>query len=87
TATDCVLEDRSLQRNIIIIKCGSHSTVVWNPWRQTAEKMGDLGEHGYLNMLCVETANAAEDAVVIEPGKEHHLWVQYEVQAITRAGE
>ncbi|HHO59006.1 MAG TPA: D-hexose-6-phosphate mutarotase, partial [Thiotrichales bacterium] len=42
TATDCVLEDRSLQRNIIIIKCGSHSTVVWNPWRQTAEKMGDL---------------------------------------------
>ncbi len=80
TTTDCVIEDRSLKRNIVIVKCGSHSTVVWNPWQQTAEKMGDLGENGYRKMLCVETANAAEDEVVIEPGKDHHLWVQYEVK-------
>lgn len=80
TATDCVIEDRSLNRNIIIIKCGSHSTVVWNPWKDTAEIMGDLGDSGYLTMLCVETANAADDTVVIEPGKDHHLWVQFDVQ-------
>jgi len=80
TASDCVIEDKTLKRNIIIIKCGSHSTVVWNPWQQTAEKMGDLGTQGYKQMLCVESSNAAEDVVTIEPGKSHQLWVQYELQ-------
>jgi len=82
TASDCVIEDKTLQRNIIIIKCGSHSTVVWNPWQETAEKMGDLGSSGYQQMLCVESSNAAEDVVTIEPGKVHQLWVQYEVQRL-----
>jgi glucose-6-phosphate 1-epimerase len=82
TTNDCVIEDRSLKRNIIIIKCGSNSTVVWNPWRETASKMGDLGADGYKTMLCVESCNAATDVVTIEPGKAHHLWVQYDVQEI-----
>jgi len=80
TASDCVIEDRALKRKIIIIKCGSHSTVVWNPWQETANKMGDLGDDGYKHMLCVESSNAAEDRVTIEAGKAHQLWVQYEVQ-------
>ncbi len=80
TTTECVIEDKTLNRNIIINKCGSHSTVVWNPWQETAAKMGDLGEEGFKKMLCVESCNAAEDVVTIEPAKAHHLWVQYEVQ-------
>ena len=84
TASDCVIEDNSLNREIIIRKCGSHSTVVWNPWQATAEKMGDLGKDGYRHMLCVESSNAVDDVVTIEPGKSHRLWVQYEVQALTK---
>lgn len=80
TTSDCVIEDSALKRNIVIIKCGSHSTVVWNPWQETAAKMGDLGKDGYKQMLCVESANAAEDEVTIEAGKDHHLWVQYSVK-------
>jgi glucose-6-phosphate 1-epimerase len=53
TTSDCVIEDEELKRNIIIVKCGSHSTVVWNPWQEIADKMGDLGEQGYKKMLCV----------------------------------
>ncbi len=83
TTSECVIEDKALNRNIVIIKCGSHSTVVWNPWQETASKMGDLGEQGYKKMLCVESSNAAEDIVTIEPGKVYQLWVQYSVQ--TRA--
>ena len=82
TSNDCVIEDKKLNRNIIIIKCGSNSTVVWNPWQETANKMGDLGKDGYKKMLCVESCNAADDVVTIEPGKVHHLWVQYEVQKL-----
>ncbi|MBL4712417.1 MAG: D-hexose-6-phosphate mutarotase [Gammaproteobacteria bacterium] len=80
TTSDCVIEDKALKRNIIIIKCGSHSTVVWNPWQEVADKMGDLGTDGYKQMLCVESSNAAEDEVTIQPGKAHQLWVQYAVQ-------
>jgi D-hexose-6-phosphate mutarotase len=80
TTNDCVIEDQSLKRNIVIIKCGSNSTVVWNPWLELASKMGDLGEDGYKKMLCVESCNAATDVVTIDPGKAHHLWVQYDVQ-------
>lgn len=83
TTSECVIEDKLLKRNIIIIKCGSHSTVVWNPWQAVADKMGDLGDEGYKKMLCVESCNAAEDVVTIAPGKAHQLWVQYEVQGIT----
>lgn len=84
TASDCVIEDRTLDRNIIIIKCGSHSTVVWNPWQEVADKMGDLGHNGYTKMLCVESSNASEDVVTIQPGKAHQLWVQYGVQQLQR---
>jgi len=79
TVSECVIEDKSLKRNITIKKRGSHSTVVWNPWQETAEKLGDMGEDGYKKMLCVESCNAANDVVTIAPGEAHHLWVQYQV--------
>ena len=82
TVSECVIEDRAMKRNIIIKKCGSHSTVVWNPWQETAAKMGDLGEDGYKKMLCVESCNAADDVIEIPSGKTHHLWVQYQVQQL-----
>lgn len=66
-------------RQIVIKKHGSHSTVVWNPWKAAAEKMGDLGREGYLNMLCVESANAAEDTLKLGPSQSHQLTVTYSV--------
>ncbi len=80
TVTDCVIEDRAGRRKIVIIKCGSHSTVVWNPWRDTAVKMADMNDDGYRSMLCVESANVADDTVTIEAGKSHHLWVQWLIE-------
>ena len=79
TSDDIIIDDG--HRRIGIKKQGSHSTVVWNPWSSVAEKMGDLGKDGYLHMLCVESANAAEDIVSIEPGKRHELRVTYTVDS------
>lgn len=78
---DCVIEDPDARRRIVISKRGSRSTVVWNPWIEKAAKMGDLGDDGYLRMLCVESANAADDTVTLAPGAEHRLWVNYAVEA------
>lgn len=80
TEAECVIEDARWQRNIYIKKRGSFSTVVWNPWIDKAQAMGDMGQDGYLNMLCVESGNAAENIVTIEPGGEHRLWVEYRTE-------
>ncbi len=80
TDNDYSIVDPGLNRTIKISKSGSNSTVVWNPWQATAEKMGDLGKNGYLRMVCVETANAADDFVLLEPGQSHSLTVNYQLE-------
>jgi D-hexose-6-phosphate mutarotase len=80
TGADCVIDDPGLGRRIRICKSGSRSTVVWNPWNEKAAKMGDLGDEGHLHMVCVESANAAENLVTISPGSEHHLQVSYQLE-------
>jgi len=81
TASDCLIRDPIYGRVIRVEKQGSRSTVVWNPWLEKAGKMGDLGDDGYLNMLCVESCNAADDVVTVPPGKSHQLSVRYSVLA------
>ncbi|MGE0225812.1 MAG: D-hexose-6-phosphate mutarotase [Acetobacteraceae bacterium] len=80
TADECVIEDPQLRRRIRIAKTGSHSTVVWTPWTEKADKMGDFGPDGWRNMVCVESANAADDVVTVAPGTHHTLAVEYRVE-------
>lgn len=80
SGNDCQISDPSLKRRIFISKQGSRSTVVWNPWAENAAKISDMGEGCYANMVCVESANVADDAVTLLPGQEHKLWVRYSVE-------
>jgi glucose-6-phosphate 1-epimerase len=80
TGTHLAIADPVMRRRILIDSEGSSSVVVWNPWVDKAEKMGDLGPHGYLRMLCVETANAADDVVQLAPGAVHRLVAEYSCQ-------
>lgn len=82
TDTECVIEDQGLQRRIHINKQNSQSTVVWNPWVDKANKMGDLGDDGYRRMLCVESGNALENEVIIPALGEHYFAVEYRVAAM-----
>jgi len=50
---------------------GSQTVVVWNPGEALAGKMSDLSDHS--RMLCVESANALDDAPLIEPNESHSL--------------
>ena len=82
SVADCIIDDPISNRRIRIAKRGSRSTVVWNPWIEKAAKMGDLGEDGYLHMICVESGNAAENVVQIAPGAEHRMTVRYTVEPL-----
>ena len=77
TGGACEILDPSTDRSLLITATGSRSTVVWNPWIEKAEKMGDFEVDGYLRMVCVESANAADDTVNLAPGQEHVLAAQY----------
>jgi len=82
SVADVLIDDPGYRRRIRVTKRGSRSTVVWNPWTEKAAKMGDFGTHGYRNMVCVESTNAADDVVQIPPGAEHRLWVRYALEPL-----
>jgi len=82
TGNTLCLIDPDLKRKIIIQNQGSSSAIVWNPWIETANKMGDLGVDGYLNMLCVETANAVDDVVELAAGASYVMATEYKVKHI-----
>ncbi len=79
TLADCIIEDPDLHRKIVISKSGSQSTVVWNPWSEKCVAMSDMGEQAYLSMLCIESANAANNRIELQSGDSHSLQVSYRV--------
>ncbi|MBI5937922.1 MAG: D-hexose-6-phosphate mutarotase [Betaproteobacteria bacterium] len=88
TEAECVIEDAQLKRRIRIAKSGSRSTVVWTPWTEKAEKMGDFGpgisgKGGWREMVCVESANAIDNLVNVPAGRAHTLAVEYSVEPLS----
>ncbi len=86
TPADCVIEDAGLKRRIRIAKTGSQSTIVWTPWTEKAEKMGDMGkgksDEGWREMVCVESANAMDNVVAVAPGETHTMTVTYSTEPL-----
>lgn len=82
TEAECVIEDARLKRRIRVAKSGSRSTVVWTPWSEKADKMGDFGADGWRTMVCVESANALENTVTVAAHGSHTLAVEYSTEAM-----
>ena len=73
------LKDTGFDRTINIKSLGSNTTVIWNPWLTSVAKITDLDDSSYRNFICVETANAADDMVTIQPNNEHAITAIYEI--------
>ena len=73
TQAECVINDGGLNRKIHVVKSGSDSTVVWNPWVEKEKGFADMASGEYQEMLCVETCNAATDTITLAPEQSHHL--------------
>ena len=67
------LLDSQMRRRIQLQKQNSLSTVVWNPWREKASDMRDLGEGEWRQFLCIEACNIIDAAIVLPPGQEHKM--------------
>jgi glucose-6-phosphate 1-epimerase len=60
-------------RQIKITNQNSTSVVVWNPWIDKCARMSAMNDDAYLTMLCIESANALNDARTIVPDASHIL--------------
>ncbi|HZL25151.1 MAG TPA: D-hexose-6-phosphate mutarotase [Acidobacteriaceae bacterium] len=69
TAATCIVHDGTVKRRIVVRKENSNTTVVWNPWNE----LPDLGPWEWHEMLAIETANTAENAVTLAPGASHTM--------------
>lgn len=79
TTATATIVDPVLRRRIAVAKRGSRSTVVWNPWIAKAAKMPDFADHEWPGMVCVETANAADDRLTIAPGASARMALEVAV--------
>jgi glucose-6-phosphate 1-epimerase len=68
---EIVLSDKN--RTIHIKNDGSSSVVVWNPWIEKTLRMSAMAPNAYEQMLCIESANAFDDARVLKPQESHTL--------------
>lgn len=61
------------RRVLTIESAGSASVVIWNPWIEKSQRLSQFADEDYKRMVCIETANAADDTITLEPGQEHTL--------------
>lgn len=73
TAAACEIHDTAWQRVIVVEKSGSNTTVVWNPWIEKTRTLADMAPDDWHGMVCVETANAMENAIALPAGGVHTM--------------
>ena len=81
TTAPVTLMDPALGRRLVLTKTNSHTTVIWNPAAELTAKLPDLAPDGWEHFACMETANAAENAVMLEPGQAYTMTMHLAVQA------
>lgn len=69
----CTVDDPRGERRIIIEKSGSETTVLWNPWDEKAKTLSDLAPEEWHSFLCIETANASPNAILLRPNQKHQM--------------
>lgn len=74
--------DHDYHRMIKIEKEHSLTTVVWNPGKELSDKMSDMQPDGWNRFVCVESANAGENAILLNPGESHTLTVKISVEKL-----
>jgi len=82
TNAACVVSDPMWNRRITVEKSGSETTVIWNPWIDKAKSILDMSPDEWQEMICVETANAADNAIRLAAGGSHKLTTSVRLESI-----
>ncbi|HYN67456.1 MAG TPA: D-hexose-6-phosphate mutarotase [Ornithinibacter sp.] len=82
TSDPVTLHDPALGRRLVVTTEGARNIVVWNPWAAKAKEVPDIGDDDWERFVCIEGANAFENAVVLAPGESHTTTYRLEVQPL-----
>jgi glucose-6-phosphate 1-epimerase len=83
TTSPITVEDPTLRRSITVAKANSNTTVVWNPWANGAAALPDMSPDGWRQMLCIEAANTAPDALTLHPHEAHLMETTISLEALS----
>lgn len=83
TTARATVRDPAGGRLIGISKDGSDTTVVWNPWIDNARAMADFGDDEWTGMVCVETCNVRDAAVLLEPDQSYTMTARLDVSGLS----
>lgn len=72
---DIILKDK--HKSLTIHAEGSASAVVWNPWIEKGSNMSGMQAKAYKEFVCIETANAFDDFVMLDAKESHSLKASY----------
>ena len=67
-------------RDIVITSAGTDTLVVWNPGKEITSLLSDIDATAYKNFICIETANAVVDKVLIGAGGYYSISAKYHVK-------
>lgn len=81
TTSPVVVDDPTLNRRLTVKKSNSYTTVVWNPWANSG--LPDMPETGWREMVCIESANAADNALLLKPREAHVLETTIAVERLS----
>ena len=73
TASPLTIHDAANHRDIHVVKGGSDTTVTWNPWSVMTPNLPDLAPDSWQHFVCVETVNAADNRITLQPGQTHRM--------------
>jgi glucose-6-phosphate 1-epimerase len=82
TSAAVTLIDPVLRRKVTVAKANSETTVVWNPWATLSAKLADMTPEGWKSMTCVETANAVDNALVLQAREAHTMEASFVVEEL-----
>jgi glucose-6-phosphate 1-epimerase len=85
TLVPVVLVDPVFHRRIVVDKANSKSTVVWNPWSELSATLSDMTPTNWQAMICIETANLADNAITLAPHAAQSMLTHIIVQPMPPA--
>ncbi|MGL5867302.1 MAG: D-hexose-6-phosphate mutarotase [Dermatophilaceae bacterium] len=74
--------DPVLRRRLVVTTDGARNVVVWNPGPEKTAEIADIAADDWRRFVCVEAANAFENAVVVAPGESHTLTYRLAVEPL-----
>lgn len=84
TSATVTLDDPVLRRRITVVKVNSLTTVAWNPWAAATAKLPDMSSDGWRRMTCIETANAAENAITLASREAHTMEAHLRIEELAQ---